>query len=346
MLADPLRVGIAGAGWVAAARHVPALTARDDVRVVAVYDRDQARARRFAESIPTKSHGAVSYHCDLDGFFRQGLDVVHVTSSPWSHHDLTMAALAAGAHVFTEKPMAMSGTEAEAMADEAQARGRLLCVSHNFLYADSMRRARRRLGDRPVDYVAGLQLSSKRRRLPVWYRDLPGGLMFDEIPHLVYSLDALLGGKLVLDHARATFDQTGHPQTVDVLLRGRAGHGQITMVFSSPVSEWHIMASSPAQVIGVDLFRDITMRLAPDGAHGSLDIARSSAAAIAGHVTGFARAGVRWISRRQYWGHDVLIGEFVEAIRESRPSPIALPDALNVVTFTDNLLEALGLRGP
>ena len=329
----------------AAARHAPALLARDDVRIVAVYDRDHARARHFAESLSQEREVPVSHYCDLNAFFGRGLDLVHVTSSPWSHHDLTMAALTTGAHVFTEKPMAMSLVESEAMVQEAGVRDRLLCVSHNFLYADSMRKALRRLGGTPVEYVTGLQLSSRRRRLPVWYRDLPGGLMFDEIPHLVYSLDALLGGRLVLDHARATFDQDGHPRTVDVLVRGREGNGQITMVFSSPVSEWHIMATSRSQVIGVDLFRDITMRLGPDGAHKSVDIARSSTAAIAGHLTGFARAGGRWITRRQYWGHDVLIGEFVEAIRGGRPAPIALDDALNVVAFTDNLLEALGLAG-
>lgn len=340
-----MRVGIAGAGWVASARHAPALLARPDAAIAAVYDRDPARASRLADSIAKKSNGAVSHHCDADAFLRQGLDLVHVTSSPWSHHDLAIAALNAGAHVFTEKPMAMNLAQAQAMASVAGTRGRLLCVSHNFLYAESMQRARRRLGDAPIDYVAGLQLSSARRRLPAWYRDLPGGLMFDEIPHMVYSLDALLGGKLVVDHARATYEQAGHPRTVDVLVRGRSGPGQITMVFSAPVSEWHIMASSRRQVIGVDLFRDITMRLGPDGSHGSVAIARSSASALAGHVTGFAQAGARWITGRQFWGHDTLIGEFLDAIRESRPTPIPLHDALNVVAFTDSLLEALGLPG-
>lgn len=340
---EPLRVGIAGAGWVALARHAPALLASSGARIVAVYDRDQTRASRLADWIHDKSRTAVSAHCSLDAFLGRGLDLVHVTSSPWSHHDLTMAALGAGAHVFTEKPMAMNAAEAQAMANEARIRRRLLCVSHNFLYAESMRRARRHLGEGPVEYVAGLQLSSESRRLPTWYRGLPGGLMFDEIPHMVYSLDALLGGKLVLDHARATFEQGGHPRTVDVLLRGRTGNGQITMVFSSPVSEWHIMASGRRQLIGVDLFRDITMRLGPDSAHSSLDIARSSFSAIAGHVTGFAQAGARWVSGRQFWGHDLLIGEVIEAIRGTRPSPIPIHDALNVVAFTDSLLEALDL---
>jgi predicted dehydrogenase len=319
--------------------------ARDDVEVVSVYDLDPDRAARLREGISKKSNAAVSHHSDLDRFLEEGLDIVHVTSSPWSHHDLTMAALRTGAHVFTEKPMAMSPTEAVGMASEARRRDRLLCVSHNFLYSASMRAARLRLGHEKVDYASGLQLSSDTRRLPPWYRDLPGGLMFDEIPHMVYSVAALLGGDLVLDHARATLDDVGLPRTVEVLLHGRTGNGQITMVFCSPVSEWHVMASHRSGVFDVDLFRDITIHLVPDGAHGSLDIARSSLSAVGGHISGFARAGARWVSRRQFWGHDVLIGEFVEAIRRTRPSPVPLDEAVNVVALTDDLLQTLGLSG-
>lgn len=340
-----LRVGIAGAGWVARNRHAPVLLAREDVEIVAVYDRAPDRSERLGEEISKKAKRAVSTHSDLDRFLAEGLDIVHVTSSPWSHHDLVMAALGARAHVFTEKPMAMNPTEAEAMADEARQRQRLLCVSHNFLYSASMRAARRRLGDEKVDYAAGLQLSSDTRRLPTWYRDLPGGLMFDEIPHMVYSMAALLGGGLVLDHARATLDDANLPRTVDVLLRGRVGNGQITMVFGSSISEWHVIASCPSGVFGVDLFRDITVHVGPDGAHRSLDVARSSLSAIGGHISGFARVGARWVSRHQFWGHDTLIGEFVEAVQTGQPAPVRLDDALNVVAFTDDLLGTLGLRG-
>jgi scyllo-inositol 2-dehydrogenase (NADP+) len=342
---ERLRVGIAGAGWVAANRHVPVLLARSDIEVVAVYDRDTDRAARLSAAISGKAKTLVAPYSKLGPFLEQGLDIVHVTSSPWSHFDLSMAALGAGAHVFTEKPMAMGPGEAEAMAAEAGRRDRLLCVSHNFLYSTSMMAARRRLGGEKVDYASGLQLSSDARRLPTWYRKLPGGLMFDEIPHMVYSVAALLGGGLVLDHARATLDDDHLPRTVDVLLRGRTGTGQITMVFCSPVSEWHIMGTHRSGVLDVDLFRDIAVHLGPDGAHGSLDVARSSVSAIRGHVGGFAKAGARWASRRQFWGHDKLIGEFVDAVRARRPSPVSIEDALNVVGFTNDLLVALDLNG-
>jgi scyllo-inositol 2-dehydrogenase (NADP+) len=337
-----LRVGVAGAGWVAGDRHLPVLLARPDVEVVAIYDRDESRAVTMARRAEAKTRNSVSTHRELDSFLAQGLDVVHVATSPWSHHRVTMGALEAGAHVFTEKPMALNLAEASEMADRSRQVGKLLCVSHNLLYSRSLRDATRSLGGETPTYVLGLQLSADTRRLPVWYRELPGGLMFDELPHMAYLLSHLLGGQLRVEHARGSRDGEGQPNTVEVLARGRRGSGQITMVFHSPVSEWHVMISSSGGIIGVDLFRDIALRLHPDKTHRSLDIARTSVDAIRGHLAGFVRAGSRWALRRQYWGHDVLIGAFLDAVMTGEPSPVALEEALSVVRFTDELLSVLG----
>jgi len=337
-----VRVGIAGSGWVATARHLPSYLRHPLVEVVAVYDRRQERAGALAAQAP----GEVLATADLDRFLAEGLDVVSVATSPWSHCEIAVKAAAAGAHVFTEKPMAMDGEEARAMACAASDAGRLLSVSHNFLYSKAVQETRRRLAGAPVDYAAGLQLSAKTRRLPVWYHSLPGGLLFDEAPHLVYTLNDLLGGGLRLDHARGDIDDAGQPRAVELLVAGRTGRGQITAVFDAPVSEWHVMASASTGVVGLDLFRDISVGLAPDGAHGALDIAHSSASVVAGHVIGFAKAGARLVTRRQLWGHDVLIGRFIDAVVHNSAAPVPVEDALAVVDFTDTVLAALGLAAP
>lgn len=337
-----VRVGLAGAGWVMTARHLHAFKSHPDVEIVAVYDHQLPRARALAGKA-----GAAVLACDqLDVFFAQGLDVVSIATSPWSHRDITVEALERGSHVFTEKPMAMDSQQAHEMVDAATHADRLLCVSHNFLFSRSIQRVDATLGDAAVDYACGVQLSSEARRLPVWYRDLPGGLMFDEAPHMLYSMNHYLGGGLELDHARGTFAGDGHPRTVELLLRGRTGIGQVTMVFCAPVSEWHLNLSTPRAVVSVDLFRDIAVRLGPDGQHGAKDIARTSLSAVAGHVAGFARSGGRLVTRRQYWGHDVVIGRFVDATLGRRASPVPLQDAVDVVGITDQILDALDLRQP
>ena len=94
----------------------------------------------------------------------------------------------------------------------------------------------------------------------------------------------------------------------------------------------------------MDLFRDLSVRIAPDGAHGARDIARSSAAALGGHALGFAKAGARLVRGRQFWGHDELIAAFIAAVRSGGPTPVDVPEALAVVDFTDDVLAALDLR--
>jgi scyllo-inositol 2-dehydrogenase (NADP+) len=337
-----IRVGLAGAGWVMGARHLPSFRSHPDVEIAAIYDRRPDRAARLADSakmaIPT-------YH-ELDKFLAEGLDVVSIATSPWSHRDIAVSALASGAHVFTEKPMAMDSREAADMVAAASDAHRLLCVSHNFLFSRSLQAADRRLAGRRVDYAAGVQLSSEARRLPEWYRELPGGLMFDEMPHMLYSLNHYLGGGLEVDHVRASFDADRHPRTVELLLRGNTGQGQITMVFCAPVSEWHLMLSTPEQLVSLDLFRDIAINVSPDGAHKAKDIARTSAAVLSGHVAGFAKAGSRLARKRQFWGHDVVIPLFVEATRGNGPVPVPVEDAVSVVRVTDQVLADLGLTVP
>jgi predicted dehydrogenase len=332
-----VRVGIVGTGWVATARHVPSYRTHPQAEVAAVYDRNPDRARTVAADLRIPR-----WFADLDGFLAADLDVVSICTPPTVHAELARAALGAGRHVLAEKPMAMNRAEAESMAEAARTSGRLLCVAHNFLFSRAVATADRFLAGRPVRYAAGLQLSSLRRRLPSWYAELPGGLLQDECPHLLYTLARFLG-PLELDHVRATTDPaTGLPATAEILLQGRSGRGQVTMVFGTPVSEWHIGLVTADRVVDLDLFRDIAVRARSDRAHKPLDILRTSTRAVLDHARGFAGSGARYVSGRLFWGHDELIRRFVDAVLGRGPVPVPLDDALAVVRLTDAVLAGLG----
>jgi predicted dehydrogenase len=332
------RVGLIGTGWVAQARHIPSFQAIAGVEVVAVYDRreDVARdtARRFGIKVVARRR---------DDLFAADLDAVSIATSPWSHAEHACAALGSGLHVFCEKPMALNAGEAQAMADAATAAGKVLTISHNFLYARATETARTYLGTDPgLSWAGATQLSSEARRLPEWYRDLPGGLLFDEMPHLLYTLRDWCG-PLTLAHASATWREDGHPDVVHALFTGRIP-AQATMVFGAPLSEWHVTLVGRRRVVDLDLFRDIAVRLPSDRAHTAPDIARTSARAMLDHAAGFAASGLNLIRGRQRWGHDRLIRAFVQAARGLEPNPVPLPDALDVVHMADALLDSIGAR--
>jgi predicted dehydrogenase len=127
---DPIRVGIAGTGFAAAA-HVDALRRLPDVEVVAVAGADGGRAREFAAR-----HGiSRSWGAHLDLVKDRGVEVVHNCTVNRCHAEISLAALASGRHVLSEKPLAMDATESEALvtaAESAAADGVLSAVCFNY----------------------------------------------------------------------------------------------------------------------------------------------------------------------------------------------------------------------
>ena len=333
-----VRIGVMGAGWVARARHLPRLRAEKAADVVAVFDRNVDRAAACATSF-----GVPYATDDLRAFYDQRLDAVAVCTPPFSHAELTLGALAHGCHVLTEKPMAMNLKEASAMAEAATRSGRLLCVAHNFLFSRALRRAEAALrtgGD--IKYAIGVQLSSDRRRLPTWKDELPAGLLFDELPHLLYLLQHFLG-PMQLQGVRVSHrSATGHPTLTEIHLAGEKGPGQATVVSGAPVSEWHVSVIMEDGIVDLDLFRDIAIRLRSDRSHQPADVLRTSTRAMLDHGSGFVASGVRMATKRLYWGHDVLIRRFLGAVAGAESPPVDLRESLAVVALTDDILTAAG----
>ena len=238
--------------------------------------------------------------------------------------------------------MALDLTEARSMAAAATAADCVLTISHNFDFARSTHLAHAYLGPSPgLLYVSATQLSSERRRLPVWYRDLPGGLLFDEVPHLLYTLRSWCGS-LRLASASATWRPDGHPRVVEAQFTGDTP-ARATMVFGAPV-EWHVMLVGRRRIVDLDLFRDIAVRIGSDGAHQARDIARTSAQAVLDHGLGFAGSGLAMLRGRLRWGHDALIAAFVDASLGRRGNPVPVSEALAVAEMADDLLTAIGAR--
>jgi predicted dehydrogenase len=119
----PLRAAIVGTGAIANA-HVAALNASPDAELVAVVDRDLARARDFAAR-----WGGPAVADDLGTLLAGGgIDVLHVCTPPGVHAEQAIAALDAGLHVICEKPAALSLDELDAMTDAAKRNDRRLAV--------------------------------------------------------------------------------------------------------------------------------------------------------------------------------------------------------------------------
>lgn len=134
-----LRVGVIGAGAIAAFRHLPEYAANPDVVLVAVGDprleRAQAAAARFG--VP---RAYADYH---EMLAREQLDLVSVCTPNHLHAPSSIDALHAGTHVLVEKPMATTLRDADAIIAAAQQSGRVLMVDQNERFMPAHTTARR-----------------------------------------------------------------------------------------------------------------------------------------------------------------------------------------------------------
>jgi predicted dehydrogenase len=111
MAGEKLRIGIIGAGGIVRSRHLPALRAVEGVEVVVVCN----RSRESGEAV-AREYGIPEVMTDWRALVdRPDLQAVFIGTWPYTHAEMSMAALDAGKHVFCQARMARNLAEARRM---------------------------------------------------------------------------------------------------------------------------------------------------------------------------------------------------------------------------------------
>jgi predicted dehydrogenase len=107
------------------------------------------------------------------------VDAVLIATPISSHHALAMQAIAAGKHVFVEKPLATSVDECDEMCAAADKAGLVLMVGHTFVYSPPVRAVRKILQAGELGDVYFIQCS--RVNLGLHQKDV--SVVWDLAPH-------------------------------------------------------------------------------------------------------------------------------------------------------------------
>ena len=122
----PLRVGVVGLGW-AGQQHLAAYHSHPDTEVVALAGLEDGPRAKLA-----RKYGIEHAVADWKDLLKvEGLDAVSVCVPTFLHAPIAIAALKRGAHVLSEKPMAIDGPEAARMVRAARKADRVLDVAFN-----------------------------------------------------------------------------------------------------------------------------------------------------------------------------------------------------------------------
>jgi len=120
-----LRIGIVGCGKIADG-HAEVVKHLVGAELVAVCDREPLLAEQLAVR-----YGVPAWYGDVGEMLaRERLDVVHITTPPAVHLALTRQCVAAGAHVFLEKPLALTAPESRQLIDAVVAGGRQMSINY------------------------------------------------------------------------------------------------------------------------------------------------------------------------------------------------------------------------
>lgn len=169
-MAAPIRIGLVGVGKIARDQHLPVLAASPDYALVAV-----ASPHGGLDGVPSYAtlEAMLAAHGDLDA--------VALCQPPQARFAAALAGIAAGRHVFLEKPPGATLAEAGLLVAAARDRGVSLFASWHSRYAPGVEPARRWLSGRRIRSVAIAWLEDVRHWHPGqdWIWDAGGMGVFD-----------------------------------------------------------------------------------------------------------------------------------------------------------------------
>ncbi len=324
---NPVRMGFVGCGAVTQQYHFPALQTLTDVAVVAVADIEEARAAAAAQLLRVPRR----YTNPRDLIDDPAVEAVAVCVPPQWHAEIGLTALAAGKHLFVEKPVTLRLHECDRLIARAAEARRQAMVGFNFRWHRLVRRARAMIRDGAIGEPAairtllttGIHLGAGdlgwRRR-----REAGGGAFHDMGVHH-FDLWRYLTG-LEIDEVVAVSRSPAADDGIASVAAAMRGGALATALFSTETSEANeVEVFGPKGSLRLACYRYDGLEFLPAGAGpGSVRMRLLRAATglreLPSAVVGMRTGGEILRMYREEWRH------FAAVIRDGAPLECTLDD--------------------
>lgn len=193
MSVQKYRAAILGMGHMGSI-HARTLRKAPDVELVALCSQPAEEAKKYARENSLRS---AIYEDGIKMIKQEKPDILYICLPPFAHSGQLELAAQMGAHIFVEKPIAISEERARSMAEAVKKAGVRSQVGYHMRFAAPVRRLKEAIGDgtagRPTLFAAHYECNSLHAP---WWRDVTkcGGQVFEQVIHL-YDLSFFLMGK-------------------------------------------------------------------------------------------------------------------------------------------------------
>jgi predicted dehydrogenase/nucleoside-diphosphate-sugar epimerase len=317
-----------------ARHHLAAVRQLDGpIEIVGVHDRAFGSAEEFAESA-----GAPAYRSASEMFEDARPDAVHVCTPPHAHFDAAAAALEAGAHIYVEKPFALTVGDASTLLERAHARGLLVCAGHQLLRD----RAYEALIGQTAQLGTPVQVDSHFAFRPAGSAERRGPRMLaqqliDILPHPLYVLISTLERFAAPDTRVELAWIHATPTDVQAMLRAGEITGRLSVSLRArPVASWLTLTGTRGSMT-CDFVRSVVSGAGNPGTAPLEKILNPMVEA--GQLVSRTALSLakRVRSGASYPGLADLIGAFYDAVAGRAAVPVSPAHLLRVTQFFQQL---------
>ena len=193
-----LRVAVVGLAGVGMAHLFAVATIGQEYELVGAADTDTEVAKNAAGAF-----GVAAFSSLDEVIAAGGVDAVVLAVPPFLHGPLTRQALAAGLHVYCEKPLAPTAAECRSLATAAKRCGRVLQVGLQYRFLPAFVEARRLIGSGAIGDLRRVSLTATTWFRPAHYftarpwrgkwAAVGGGALIHQTCHQLDGLISLVG---------------------------------------------------------------------------------------------------------------------------------------------------------
>lgn len=313
-------LGVIGAGNFASGVLLPALRQAEGIQLRTICSLNGLNARAAAQRF-----GFAACTSDPNDLFSDpGIQAVLIATRPGSHAALAAAALAAGKHVFVEKPLATDLAQLRCIAERVAERpSHIVTVGYNRRFSPFGRRLRSSFARRSSPLVAIYRVNGGA--LPLddrqYEQEEGGGRIIGEVGHFVDLLSYVTGEQPVRVWAGAVGGEGSHFRHENAALTIHFGGGSVgTIVYVTQ---------------GAASFSKERLEVFGGGAVGVIeDFRRLELVDGRGRKTDRNHLG-------QDKGHRAELAAFLDAVRRDGPPPVPFADYALTTLCTLQMVAAL-----